>query len=195
MDNGLSIADVSAMTRGADGFLEGNGIIILILFFLMFGGGGFGSWNRGCDSPATTAQVYDSAFQQNVSNGLANIKEAVNCGTYENARLIDQVNYNGMQNTNNVVGALNNGFDSVTAQISALGYQMSQCCCDLKTQMLQDKYDATRYQLEQANTAVANAVQTGNILNSLGRYVTNPPCYGQYAPLGQYGYNFGTTIA
>lgn len=192
MDN-LSLADVSAMTRN-DGFLEGNGIIILMLFFLLFGfgGNGFGFGNRG--DVATASQVYDATNNQSVFNGLAGIKEAVNCGTYENARLIDTVNYNGMQNTNSIVNAMNNGFNGVSAQLGALGYQMSQCCCDLKTQMLQDKYDSVRYQLEQANTAVANAVQTQNILGSLGRFVTNPPCYGQY---GQgYGQFYGgTTIA
>ena len=45
MTEGLSAADVMAMTKGADGFLEGNGIIILILFFLIFGFGG-GAWGN-----------------------------------------------------------------------------------------------------------------------------------------------------
>lgn len=187
MDN-LSLADISAVTRG-DGFLEGNGIIILILFFLIFGFGGNWGGNRGSEGCATPTQVYDATNQQSIFNALSGIKEAVNMGSYENARLIDFVNYNGMQNTNAITNAMNSGFDGVTAQLTALGYQMSQCCCDLRTQMLQDKYDDVRNQLNLAEIASANAVQTQNLLGSLGRYVTNPPCYGGY------GYGYGTTIA
>lgn len=33
MDSGLSAGDVLALAKDNDGFLEGNGIIILILFF------------------------------------------------------------------------------------------------------------------------------------------------------------------
>lgn len=205
MDN-LSLADISAVTRG-DGFLEGNGIIILILFFLLLGGnGGFGWGNNGRgfavgDSIATTMQVYDSNNQQNILNGLAGIKEAVNYDTYETSRQIDGVNHQGIQNTYAITNAMDRGFDGINAQLSALGFQMSQCCCDLKTQMLQDKYDDVRYQLEQANTAIANAVQSQNILGNLGRYVINPPCYGNGYGYGTgygygvgYGFN-GTTIA
>lgn len=188
MDN-LSLADISAVTRGADGFLEGNGIIILILFFLIFGFGGNGGWNRGFEGAATPAQVYDATNQQSINNSLAGIKEAINAGTYENARLIDQVNYNGMQNTNAITNAMNAGFNSVNGNINNLSHQLEQCCCNLRSQMLQDKYDDVRNQLNLAEIASANAVQTQNILGQIGRYVTNPPCYGQY------GYNYGTTIA
>ena len=40
MDNGMSLSDIATVTGGKnDGFLDGNGIIILILFFLIFGFG------------------------------------------------------------------------------------------------------------------------------------------------------------
>ena len=44
MDN-LSLSDIASVTGNKDGFLEGNGIIILILFFLIFGFGG-GAWGN-----------------------------------------------------------------------------------------------------------------------------------------------------
>ena len=182
MDN-LSLADVAAVTRDNDGFFGGsNGLIILILFFL-FGMNGNGWGNNNNRGVATPDDVYNATNQQNVAGGIAGIREAI-CNT----------NMANAQNTSAIQQTLNTGFDGITAQISNLGFQMSQCCCDLKTQMLQDKYDDVRYQLEQANTAVANAVQTQNILGSLGRFVTNPPCYGgQYSP---YGYlPNGTTLS
>lgn len=179
MESGITPSDVMAMTR-QDGFLEGNGIIILILFFLIFGFNG--NWGNNGQQIATPTQVYDATNQQSVFNSLNGIKEAVNTGIYENART-------ECQNTAALTMTMNNGFNDISSQLNNLGYQMSQCCCDLKTQLLQDKYDDTRYQLEQANTAVANAVQTQNILNHLGRYYTYPALNPQYA------YGYGTTIA
>ena len=58
--SGLSASDVLALTKDEDGFLEGNGIIILILFFLIFGFGGNGFGNRGT-----------AATQQDVANGFS----------------------------------------------------------------------------------------------------------------------------
>lgn len=50
MDN-MTLSDIAAvMPKNAtdhDGFLEGNGIIILILFFLIFGFGGWGNNGNG----------------------------------------------------------------------------------------------------------------------------------------------------
>ena len=47
--NNYSLADIASLMRNNDGFLEGNGIIILMLFFLLFGfgGNGFGFGNNG----------------------------------------------------------------------------------------------------------------------------------------------------
>lgn len=50
MDN-MTLSDIAAVmpknTTDHDGFLEGNGIIILILFFLIFGFGGWGNNGNG----------------------------------------------------------------------------------------------------------------------------------------------------
>lgn len=174
MDN-LSLADIKALDNDNN---MGGSWWFLILFVLLFmgRGAGFGNYGFGGNEGglATAGQVYDATNQQSVFNALSSIKETVNAGIYEAG-----------QNTNTIV-----------SQITALGNQMQQCCCDLKTQMLQDKYDDVRYQLEQANTAVANAVQTQNILGNLGRYVTNPPSFPNVGPFyGNYNGYGGTTIA
>ena len=149
--------------------LGGGGWWIILLFLFAMGNGGFGfggnNWNSGVvygDTAATNTDVFQANYQQGVANKLNDIQGAMTQGFFDNAALI------------------NNGFNSVNMNLNNLGHQMSQCCCDLKTQMLQDKYDDVRYQLEQANTAVANAVQTQNILGNLGRFVTNPPYYPIY---------------
>lgn len=154
-----------------ESFLEGNGIIILILFFLMLGGG-FGGFstnaNRG--AYATQEDLYATANQQTINGKLDGLAQTVN-----NSQFATQ------QGFANVAQTLNSGFDSVNANITNLGYQMSQCCCDLKSQMLQDKYESVSRELNVAVNAAANATQSQYLLGQLGRYV----------PYG----TIGTTIA
>ena len=67
MTDWVSTADVMAMTIGADGFLDGNGIIILILFFLIFGFGG-GAW--GNNSTLTQAELQSGLYNQTANVGV-----------------------------------------------------------------------------------------------------------------------------
>lgn len=96
-----------------------------------------------------------------------------------------------MNGFNNVNSSLCQGFGGVQESINNLSHQMEQCCCNLKTQMMQDKYDALKTQYDQSLQAISNSVQTHNILSQLGRYYTNPPYYPQY---GTY-YPAGATVA
>ncbi len=197
MDN-MSLSDIAAVmpkSGNGDGFLEGNGIIILILFFLIFGfgGGGFGA-NGNASTQAEVQRGFDT---QTVVSKLDGITNGLCNSSYENARLIEQNTVNNMQGFNQtqmgmmqgfngVDKSLCQGFGNVQSSIRDLGNQMQQCCCDLKTQMMQDKYETLNRDYQQALSAISNATQTQNILNSLGRYVTNPPCFGGYGNF--YGY-------
>lgn len=128
---------------------------------------------RGFDTQAIIGKL------DGISNGICS-------SAYENAQLINQINVNQMQNSNatqiammngfnGVQSSLHHGFGGVQESINNLSHQMEQCCCDLKTQMLQDKYDALKNQYDQSLQAISNSVQTQNILSQLGRYYTNPP--------------------
>ena len=66
-------------------------------------------------------------------------------------------------------------------QISQLGYQMDQCCCSIKTQMLQDRLEDRNRELGVAQNAINNAQQTQNILGALGRFVAWTPSGSQAA--------------
>lgn len=196
MDN-MTLSDIAAVmpknTTDHDGFLEGNGIIILILFFLIFGFGGWGNNGNG-NLSADMQRGFDT---QSVISKLDGLSSGLCDTAYENARLIEQntvTNMQGfnqtqmgmMQGFNGVDKSLCQGFGNVQDSINNLSHQMEQCCCNLKTQMMQDKYETLNRDYQQALSAISNAAQTQNILNSLGRYVTNPPCptgYGNF-----YGY-------
>ena len=79
-----------------------------------------------------------------------------------------------MQGFHGVDNALCAGFNAVNQNINNLSYQMQQCCCDLKTTMLQDKYDQVLRELNQAQGVIANTSQSQYILGQLGRYYTMP---------------------
>jgi hypothetical protein len=196
MDN-MTLSDIAAVmpknTTDHDGFLEGNGIIILILFFLIFGFGGWGNNGNG-NLSADMQRGFDT---QAVISKLDGLSSGLCDTAYENARLIEQntvTNMQGfnqtqmgmMQGFNGVDKSLCQGFGNVQDSINNLSHQMEQCCCNLKTQMMQDKYETLNRDYQQALSAISNAAQTQNILNSLGRYVTNPPCPAGYGNF--YGY-------
>lgn len=185
MDN-MSLSDIAAVmpknTTDHDGFLEGNGIIILILFFLIFGFGGWGNNGNG-NLSADMQRGFDT---QAVISKLDGLTTGLCDSAYENARLIEQNTVTNMQGFNQTQMGMMQGFNGVQDSINNLSHQMEQCCCDLKTQMMQDKYETLNRDYQQALAAISNATQTQNILSSLGRYVTNPPCFGGYGNF--YGY-------
>ena len=113
MTDGLTASDVAVLTGGTgknDGFGGDWGAwIILFLIFGMFGWGGFGGWGGnggGANSPAfqgyaTRADIDAALSTQGIENGIQNLS-----------------------------GQLCNGLAGVNANLSNLGYQMQQCCCD-----------------------------------------------------------------
>jgi hypothetical protein len=62
----------------------------------------------------------------------------------------------------------------IQQQIANLGFQMENCCCSIKTQMLQDKYDETVRELTKAQTDASNSAQSQYLLSVMGKWVANP---------------------
>ena len=52
---------------------------------------------------------------------------------------------------------------------------MQSCCCEIKTQMLQDRLDAAERSNLAKDNQLSNYDQTQTILGQLGRWVANPP--------------------
>lgn len=179
MGEGMSIADAMALKNSDNDGFGGNVWIFFLFFLLAWGGNGLGV-NRSGAELATSADLQRGFDTNAILNKLNGLENGLCSSSYENARLIDGVNSTINNGINSVNHSLVSGFNSLNNSISALGYQMQQCCCDLKTQMLQDKYDGVKSQLEQAQGIIANNAQTQYILSQLGRYVTNPPCTGNY---------------
>ena len=148
-ENGLSAADVYAVTRNNDSnnsMWGGDWFGYLLLFalfgggfggfggfggagilpWLLFGNGGFGGFGGGCGSPcATQADVRAAVDQQTLISK------------------IDQQTYGLADSFTSLNNTLNNNFRGIDNAICTLGYQSAQhasdlsaqlasCCCDIK---------------------------------------------------------------
>ena len=113
-----SLSDIAALmgNRSGDGFLEGNGIIILILFFLIFGfgGGAFGggAWGAGANGAFTRAEMAQGFADNQVMNKLNGIENGLCSGFYA-------------QNT-----TMLNGFNTMAQEIANSRFAAQQCCCE-----------------------------------------------------------------
>lgn len=141
--NGLTAADIAAVTGNNNGNMFGNDwawIIILLLFG--YGGRGFGGFGGGfgggmpCGTPATQADVRSAVDQQTLISKL------------------DQQTYGIADSTYALNNAINNGFYGVDRAICDIGHQISDCCCQT-----QRAIDSVKYENATNTCAIQNTIQ------------------------------------
>jgi hypothetical protein len=160
----------------------------LLWFFaviLLAGGNGFGGLFGGRPMgppPATQEDLTSAINNQTLQNQLSSLAVETANNNYETAQLLNQQsNLMQQQNNTNLINVIQ-GFNSVTQQlqnqtnmlaqsINQLGYQMDQCCCSIKTQMLQDRLTDKTAEAVALQNKLDNRDQTQTILGSLGRFV------------------------
>lgn len=150
--------------------------LIIAVLFGGFGGFGFGG-GRGYPGPepASVEYVQNVVNNQATQTGLRDILLSSANNNYETAQLINaQTNALQQQNYANQINIVQ-GFNAIQQSLAELGYHMDSCCCSIKTQMLQDKYDALENLYRTAQNNLSNAAQSQYILNALGRFVAYPP--------------------
>ena len=180
----LTTGDLALMR---DNGLDGGGFSFMWVFallILMFGGGNMGWGNHGPVYPpnvATTDQVTNGFYNQSTQNQLQQIALSSANNNYETARLVnEQTNQLLQQNNTNLINAIQ-GFNQVnqnlmnqtnvlSQQIQAMASQLNECCCSIKTQMLQDKYEATQSKLVTAENNISNYNQSQYLLGQFGRF-------------------------
>ena len=173
-------------SNGGSSFFGSDWLGAFLIIAILFGGGlGFGGGRGPQPNLATTEYVQSAINNQTTQQGLQQILLSSANNNYETAQLINgQTNTLMQQNNTNLINAIQ-GFNSVTQGMMAgfaginqslaqLGYQMDQCCCSIKTQMLQDKYDALENLYRNSQNDLSNAAQSQYILNALGRFVAYP---------------------
>lgn len=78
---------------------------------------------------------------------------------------------NMLQGFNSIVLQLQNQTAQLGSKVDNLGYQMENCCCSIKTQMLQDRLADKAVEAVALQNKIDNRDQTQTILGQLGRFV------------------------
>ena len=156
-----------------------------LIIAVLFGGfgGGFGFGGGGA---AAAVDVNAAINNQTVQQGLQNILLSSANNNYETARLIDnQTMFMTNQNNTNMLTAINGfnavnqnitgGFNSVNQNIANLGYKMDECCCAIKTMLLENRLQDTQIALQNEQNKAINAEQSAYLLSVMGKWVANAP--------------------
>ena len=185
MNEGMTASDVALLSKDND-MWGGGGAFFWVFALLLLNNGGWGFGNNGAGNLVTSDQL----GTQMIQNQLQNLAVETANNNYETANLINaQTNQMLQQNNTNLINAIQ-GFNTVNQnmamqnaqtqqQIADLGYHMDRCCCEIKTQMLQDKLDSTQAALLAAQNAISNASQSQYLLSQLGRFVAWDPSGSQ----------------
>ena len=155
-------------------------LIIAVIFG--WGGAGVGGGNANVAAYATMADVNSAINNQSVQQSLGAIALSSQNNNYETARLISDQNMsmmqqnnsnliNAIQGFNTVNGNIASGFASVNQNIANLGYKMEECCCSIKTMLLENRLQDTQIALQNAQNVAVNAEQSQYILSQLGSFV------------------------
>ena len=159
-----------------DTTFNGGWIFAFLIIAVIFGwgNGGLGGGNQA----ATVADLNSAFAAQNAQNILMSSQN----NNYETAQLINQQSMNMMnQNNTNLLAAINGfnavnqnistGFNSVNQNIADLGYKMDQCCCSIKTMLLENRLQDVQAALVTSQTNNALASQSQYLLSQLGSFV------------------------
>ena len=167
-------------------FMSSDWLGAFLIIAILFGGGGFFGGGRGpMPNVATVEDVNLAVNNQSTQSGLRDVMLSSANNNYETARLIDnQTMYLANQNNTNVLTAVNGfnavnaslaaGFADVRQQVAALGAQMNECCCSIKTMMLENRLQDTQIALQNAQNKTVNAEQSQYLLSVMGKWSPFP---------------------
>ena len=149
-------------------------------FIFLAGGNGFGGLfgnNRVPmgPPPATQAELTAGLNNQSIMAELNALGLATQNNNYETARLIsDQNLLMQSQNNTNQINVIQ-GFNQIASKIDGLSAQIASCCCEIKTQMLQDRLADAQAKIVAQQATISNNEQTQYLLSQMGKWVANAP--------------------
>lgn len=158
-------------------FMSSDWLGAFLIIAILFGGGNFFGGRGGAPMPnfATTQDVNDAVNNNATQQGIRDILLSSANNNYETARLIDnQTMFLSNQNNTNTLAAIN-GFNDIKQSIGALSAQMNECCCSIKTMMLENRLQDTQIALQNEQNKAINAEQSQYLLGVMGKWVANAP--------------------
>lgn len=170
--SGYSLADIAAATGGCNNNGWGGDSWWIVLFILILAWGGNGNGIFGNDRDATASGITDGyiltsdfanierkldgvnngicdgfyAMNTGMLNGFNSIQGAIQDSQYATASAINADTIANMQNTN-----------AITGQLTALGTQLAQCCCDQRYQSATQAADLN-YRLAEQSCQTRQAI-------------------------------------
>ena len=143
----------------------GEWIGVFLIVAVLFGWGGIGGGRES---------VQDALNNQTTQATLQNILMSSQNNNYETAQLINaQTRDYMLQNQTNQLAVVN-GFNAIQATLAGISSQIGSCCCDIKTTLLQDKYDAAIRENARLLADKSNADQSAYLLSVMGKWVATP---------------------
>lgn len=187
-EGGLSASDVALLTNGRsgnnDGFGDGNGWWIIIFLIFALGGWGRNGFGGGFDGGNGGAgNMYGFGFNPC-------------CTPATQQGLSDAFNFNNLDNAvRGIQNGLCDGFYAVNTSILNLGQSLLNCCCDVKTGIMQNGYE-TRDAINMNTNAIQSSLCNGfnginQGLTTLGYNLQDCCCQTQRAIDGV-NYNMAT---
>lgn len=158
--------------------LGGGWLFVIVILVLLFGWGGMGGNNAAY---ATMADVNQAVANQSTAQALSAIQLSSANNNYETSQLISNQNMqmmnqansnlvNAIQGYNQISSSLQGGFANISAQIADLGFKMENCCCSIKTMMLENRLQDVQAKLVASENANAIFSQNQYLLSQLGTY-------------------------
>ena len=143
----------------------GEWIGVFLIVAVLFGWGGIGGGRES---------VSEIVNNQTTQAGIRDILLSSANNNYETAMLVSNQTRDLMaQNYTNQINVVQ-GFNAITQALAGISTQIGTCCCDIKTTLLQDKYDAAIRENARLLADKSNADQSAYLLSVMGKWVANP---------------------
>lgn len=143
----------------------GEWIGVFLIVAVLFGWGGLGGGRES---------VREAVDNQSTMTGLRDILLSSANNNYETAMQIAGQNLlNSQQNAANQINVIQ-GFNQITQALAGLSSQLGSCCCDIKTTLLQSRYDDALRENARLLADKSNADQSAYLLSVMGKWVANP---------------------
>ena len=215
MDNGLSAADVLALTNNNrncynDGMWDNPFVYLVWMWAFSAFGGGFGGFGRvGANGALTRAEMYDGFTMNNIERQIQGVQNGLCSGFYD----LNTTNLQGFNGVKSAIAenrfAAQNCCCETNRNIDAVRYENAKNTCDIvraiekdgdatralinanTMQALRDKLVEQNQELQTANFQLSQQAQSANIINTLRpvaqpAYLTCSPYQANHS-----GYGFG----
>lgn len=177
-ENGLSVADIAAVTDRNNGNCGGMGgwgggfgemliaMIMLFLFPMFFGGfgggmwGGMGGWGNGgmmaaANGALTRADLCSEFNFNGLENAVRGVTQGLCDGFYAMQNSINGLGTTVMQGFSQAELSRSQQQAALMQQLCNLGYQQKDCCCET-----QRSIDGVKFTIAQEDCATRNLMQS-----------------------------------